>query len=55
VNAMADSCCDDDLNYILLQISVICLLLALIGSTVIIRHPTWFGAEPTAVTQSVIE
>jgi len=52
---MAYRCCADDLDYILLQINVICLLLALIGSTVVIKHPTWFGTEPTAATQSIIE
>ena len=35
--------CPSDLNYILLQINVICLLLALISSTVIVKHPSWFG------------
>jgi hypothetical protein len=31
-----------------LQANVICLLLALIGSTAIIRHPDWFGGLPEA-------
>ena len=52
---MDDRCCPDNFNYTLLQINLICLLLALIGSTVVIKHPTWFGAEPTAATQSLIE
>lgn len=29
-----------------LQTGVICLLLALIGSTAIVRHPDWFGRVP---------
>jgi hypothetical protein len=29
-----------------MQANVICLLLALIGTTVIIRHPEWFGRVP---------
>jgi hypothetical protein len=52
---MDDPCCPDDLNYLLLQINVICLQLALVGSTVVIRHPTWFGAEPLAAIQPLIE
>ena len=52
---MDNRCCPDDFNYIMLQINLICLLLALIGSTVVIKHPTWFGAEPVAATQSLIE
>jgi hypothetical protein len=31
-----------------LQANIICLLLALIGSTAIIRHPEWFGGLPDA-------
>jgi hypothetical protein len=30
-------------NYLSLQANIICLLLALIGSTAIIKHPDWFG------------
>jgi hypothetical protein len=33
-----------DLRYLLMQISIICLLVALIGAAVIVKHPTWFGA-----------
>jgi hypothetical protein len=29
-----------------LQANIICLLLALIGATAIIRHPSWFGNLP---------
>jgi hypothetical protein len=30
-------------GYLSLQVNIICLLLALIGSAVIIRHPAWLG------------
>jgi hypothetical protein len=30
------------------QVNVICLLLALIGSAAIVRHPAWFGGVPAA-------
>jgi hypothetical protein len=33
-------------DYLSLQANVICLLLALIGTTVIIEHPDWFGRVP---------
>ena len=47
-------CCDGDLTYLLLQISVICLLMAFIGSTVIVEHPDWFGGLP-AISQALGE
>jgi hypothetical protein len=31
-------------DYPCLQVSIICVLLALIAATVIIEHPAWFGA-----------
>jgi hypothetical protein len=31
------------INHLSLQTNIICLLLALIGSTMIIKHPDWFG------------
>ncbi len=37
-------------DFLSLQANIICLLLALIGSTAIIRHPDWFGAVPDIVT-----
>ena len=40
---MIEQCCNGDLSYLLLQINVICLLLALIGTTAILKYPTWFG------------
>ncbi len=33
-----------------LQANVICLLLALLGSTAIIKHPDWFGGPPGVAT-----
>jgi hypothetical protein len=34
----------NDNDYFRFQANVICVLLALIGATVIIKHPDWFGA-----------
>jgi hypothetical protein len=51
---MLDQCCNGDLGYLLLQINVICLLLFLIGTTAIIKHPAWFGGVLTAA-QSLAE
>ena len=45
---MPDQCCDGDLAHLLLQINVICLLLFLIGTTAIVKHPDWFGEVPMA-------
>ena len=45
---MSDQHCSGDLRYLSLQINVICLLLALIGTTVIVKHPGWFGGAPVA-------
>jgi hypothetical protein len=45
---MSGRCCGDDLPHLLLQINVICLLLALIGTTAIVKHPAWFGGVPVA-------
>ena len=48
---MFDPCCRGDLGYLLLQINIICLLLALIGTMVVVKHPTWFsGLTPPAQT-----
>jgi hypothetical protein len=51
---MLDQCCSGDLRYLLLQINVICLLLALIGTTAIVKHPAWFG-DTSAIAQSLVE
>jgi hypothetical protein len=50
-----DQCCSGDPGYLLLRINVICLLLALIGSAAIVKHPDWFGGRSSTVTQSVAE
>jgi hypothetical protein len=49
-----EQCCNADLGYLLLQINVICLLLALIGTTAIVKHPAWFGGTPV-IAQTVAE
>jgi hypothetical protein len=36
-------------DFLSLQANVICLLLALIGSTAIVRHPDWFGRVPPEI------
>jgi hypothetical protein len=33
-------------GYLSLQINIICLLLALLGVTIITQHPDWFGGVP---------
>jgi hypothetical protein len=33
-------------SYLSLQANIICLLLALIGTAIIIEHPEWFGRVP---------
>jgi hypothetical protein len=38
-----------DNDFLSLQANIICLLLALIGSTAIIKHPDWFGPAPEIV------
>jgi hypothetical protein len=50
-----EQCCSGELTYLLLQINVICLLLALIGSAVIVNHPDWFGGTSLTVTQAIAE
>jgi hypothetical protein len=49
---MVDQCCSGDATYLLLQINIICLLLALIGSTAIMKHPAWFGEVPATIAQN---
>ncbi len=43
---MLDQCCNGDLPHLLLQINVICLLLFLIATAAIVKHPDWFGEAP---------
>jgi hypothetical protein len=52
--AMIEQCCSGDLSYLLLQINVICLLLALIGTAAILKHPTWFG-DAAVTAQALAE
>lgn len=51
---MIEQCCGGDLTYLLLQINVICLLLALIGTAAIVKHPTWFADAPV-IARSVAQ
>jgi hypothetical protein len=37
----------NETGYLSLQINLICLLLALVGVSVIMQHPNWFGGVPT--------
>ena len=50
--AMVDQCCSGDAAYLMLQINIICLLLALVGSAAIMKHPAWFGEVPATVAQT---
>jgi len=51
---MIDQCCSGEVAYLLLQINIICLLLALIGSAAIMKHPAWFGGMP-AIAHTVAQ
>jgi hypothetical protein len=50
-----EQCCSGDLTYLMLQINVICLLLAMIGSAVIVKHHDWFGSTSLTITQTIAE
>jgi hypothetical protein len=50
---VVSQCCSGDTAYLLLQINVICLSLALIGSAAIIKHPAWFGGLPAPAAQTI--
>jgi hypothetical protein len=50
-----NQCCSGDTAYLLLQINIICLLLALIGSTAIVKHPAWFGGVPATAEQVIAD
>jgi hypothetical protein len=39
-------------GYLSLQANIICLLLALIGITVIVEHPAWFGRVPQTASSA---
>lgn len=36
----------NETGYLSLQINIICLLLALLGMTILTEHPNWFGGIP---------
>jgi hypothetical protein len=42
-----------EINCLSLQANIICLLLALIGSAAIIKHPDWFGETSEVMTPGV--
>jgi hypothetical protein len=45
-------CPADQTGYLSLQVNVICLLVALIGCTVIVKHPAWFGGVPSMLERA---
>jgi len=40
-------------DYLLLQVNIIFLLLALIAATAVIQHPDWFGEIPKDVAPTL--
>jgi hypothetical protein len=52
---MRHQCCSGHLDCLLLQMNVICVLLALIASTAIMTHPAWFGEVPATAAQTVAQ
>ena len=52
---MVEQCCSADTAHQLLQLNVICLLLALIGSATIVKHPAWFGAAVAPASQAIAQ
>lgn len=45
---MVEHCCNPEFGHLLLQINIICVLLFLIGTAVVVKHPAWFGGTPVA-------
>jgi hypothetical protein len=41
-------------DYLMLQTCIICVLLALIGTTMVFRHPDWFGGQAKTTTATSI-
>jgi hypothetical protein len=39
-------------QYLILQVNIICLLLALIGIAASIKHPNWFVGAPESTLQN---
>jgi hypothetical protein len=52
---MVEQCCSADTAYLLLQLNIICVLLALIGSAAIVKHPAWFAAMNAPATQTIAQ
>lgn len=53
-NGNGSQCCGRNLSGLPLQINIICVLLFLIATTALVKHPDWFGGAPAA-SQSVAE
>jgi hypothetical protein len=51
---MIEQCCNPAQGYLLLRINSICLLLFMVGTMAIVKHPAWFGGTPIAA-QSLAE
>jgi hypothetical protein len=45
---MLDQCCSGRPTHLLMQVNIICLLLATIGTAAIMKQPAWFGEVPIA-------
>ena len=45
---MIEQCCNAPQRYLLLQINIICLLLFMVGTMAIVKHPAWFSGMPIA-------
>jgi hypothetical protein len=52
---MVEQCCSADMAYLLLQLNVICLLLVLIGSATIVKHPARLGAVDAPASQAIAQ
>lgn len=45
---MIEQCCKAAQGYLLLQINIICLLLFMVGTMAIVKHPAWFSGTSIA-------
>lgn len=43
----------NETTFLSLHINIICVLAALVGVTLIVQHPSWFGRVPAANEQAV--
>jgi hypothetical protein len=50
---MTGRCCTPDIGHLLVQINIICMLLALFGSAIVVKHPVWFGGVPVTAAHSL--